>query len=179
MDWPGIVSALIHIPRMAESALRSLNNLLEKFHHSFWFYVMADADRYITIAIYIAPAILLIAPLIVKVSHEKTIHLKGSFFMGRDWMEPSLSRTVLFTARHSGAFFFNQAKRRAHYLFNETIFLSFLNLFILRSWIWSFFYFLVSCKWFLMTQWVECDMVFDCLLGDCPHIVFLGILVFH
>jgi glycosylphosphatidylinositol transamidase len=50
-----------------EGVLRSLNNLLEKFHHSFWFYIMADADRYINIAIYIGPAILLIAPLIVKV----------------------------------------------------------------------------------------------------------------
>ncbi|ORY05097.1 Gaa1-domain-containing protein [Basidiobolus meristosporus CBS 931.73] len=42
---------------LIESTLRSINNLLEHFHQSFFFYLLPDASRYVSIALYIPPVI--------------------------------------------------------------------------------------------------------------------------
>ncbi|KAJ3212594.1 Glycosyl phosphatidyl inositol protein transamidase complex subunit, partial [Dinochytrium kinnereticum] len=44
-----------------EATLRCFNNLLERLHHSFWFYIMCTVTGFIPIAFYIAPVILLAA----------------------------------------------------------------------------------------------------------------------
>ncbi|KAI9351775.1 Gaa1-like protein [Zopfochytrium polystomum] len=49
----------IHIEQMLESAIRTFGNLLERLHHSFWFYIMSSIWTYIPIAFYIAPVIML------------------------------------------------------------------------------------------------------------------------
>lgn len=51
--------------RTMEGVLRSLNNLLERFHQSFFFYLLPANSHYISIGDYIPAAILMVASLIV------------------------------------------------------------------------------------------------------------------
>ena len=46
---PGPRSGLPHLARLLEGVFRSLNNLLERFHQSFFFYLMPATSRYISI----------------------------------------------------------------------------------------------------------------------------------
>ncbi|XP_033113409.1 glycosylphosphatidylinositol anchor attachment 1 protein-like [Anneissia japonica] len=48
--------------RILEGIFRSLNNLLERFHQSFFFYFLAATHRYISIGLYMPPFGLVIAP---------------------------------------------------------------------------------------------------------------------
>ncbi|KAG7188931.1 hypothetical protein KM043_008532 [Ampulex compressa] len=52
--------------RVVESIVRSLNNLLERFHQSYFFYLLASTDRYISIGLYMRPLVLMIACLFIK-----------------------------------------------------------------------------------------------------------------
>ena len=54
---------------MIEGLFRSLNNLLERFHQSFFFYLLPATGRYVSIGLYMQPFGFLAAPLIVKVRH--------------------------------------------------------------------------------------------------------------
>ncbi|KAJ3094098.1 Glycosyl phosphatidyl inositol protein transamidase complex subunit, partial [Phlyctochytrium planicorne] len=54
----GYVSPMT-IEMFMESTLRCFNGLLERLHHSFWFYIMCTVRGFIPIAFYIAPVILL------------------------------------------------------------------------------------------------------------------------
>ncbi|KAG8261111.1 Glycosylphosphatidylinositol anchor attachment 1 protein [Homalodisca vitripennis] len=49
-----------------EGLLRSLNNLLERFHQSFFFYLLPDTDRYVSIGIYMPCMELLAGALFLK-----------------------------------------------------------------------------------------------------------------
>ncbi|KAJ3012736.1 hypothetical protein HKX48_006111 [Thoreauomyces humboldtii] len=55
------------IGRALESSLRSFNNLLERLHHAYWFYLMPTASSYIPMSVYIPPVILLAVTLIFEV----------------------------------------------------------------------------------------------------------------
>lgn len=46
------VSGFYHIGRVLEGVLRSLNNLLERFHQSYFFYFLPSNDRFIPIGIF-------------------------------------------------------------------------------------------------------------------------------
>ncbi|KAI8824481.1 Gaa1-like protein [Fimicolochytrium jonesii] len=52
--------------RSIESMLRSLNNLLERLHHSYWFYLMPTASAYIPLSRYLPPVALLSVTLILE-----------------------------------------------------------------------------------------------------------------
>lgn len=52
--------------RILEGTFRSLNNLLERFHQSFFFYLLPAHHRYISIGLYIPALALLIATLYIK-----------------------------------------------------------------------------------------------------------------
>lgn len=54
------------IGRIIESIVRSLNNLLERFHQSFFFYLLASTERYISIGVYMRPLVLIIGGLFIK-----------------------------------------------------------------------------------------------------------------
>ena len=54
------------VGRVVESIVRSLNNLLERFHQSYFFYLLPSTDRYVSIGIYTVPFILIIATLFIK-----------------------------------------------------------------------------------------------------------------
>lgn len=47
--------------RVVESIFRSLNNLLEHFHQSFFFYILMQADRFVSVGTYLPSAMLVAA----------------------------------------------------------------------------------------------------------------------
>ncbi|KAJ2551081.1 Glycosyl phosphatidyl inositol protein transamidase complex subunit [Coemansia sp. RSA 1933] len=55
--------------RTIESTMRSLNNLLEHFHQSFFFYILPANQRYISIGDYVPAAGLMIGSLLVQAMH--------------------------------------------------------------------------------------------------------------
>lgn len=52
--------------RVVEGVFRSLNNLLERFHQSFFFYLLPSTDRYVSIGLYMPPFGLLVLPVAIK-----------------------------------------------------------------------------------------------------------------
>ncbi|KAI8357897.1 Gaa1-like protein [Choanephora cucurbitarum] len=54
------------IGRLVESTFRSLNNLLEHFHQSFFFYLLPQPNRYVSISQYMPPIILFACGLIFQ-----------------------------------------------------------------------------------------------------------------
>lgn len=55
-----------HMGRVLEGVFRSLNNLLERFHQSFFFYILPSTRRYISIGLYMPPFGLIAAPVLLK-----------------------------------------------------------------------------------------------------------------
>lgn len=53
--------------RVVEGIFRSLNNLLERFHQSFFFYLLPACRRYVSIGLYMPPFALIVAPALFKV----------------------------------------------------------------------------------------------------------------
>ncbi|KAI8833204.1 Gaa1-like protein [Chytridium lagenaria] len=51
--------SMVNLGLFLEATLRCFNNLLERLHHSFWFYIMCTVNGFIPIVFYIAPVILL------------------------------------------------------------------------------------------------------------------------
>ncbi|KAJ2864195.1 Glycosyl phosphatidyl inositol protein transamidase complex subunit [Coemansia erecta] len=66
MVSPATIRAL---GRTIESTMRSLNNLLEHFHQSFFFYILPANQRYISIGDYIPAAGLMVASLLFQAMH--------------------------------------------------------------------------------------------------------------
>lgn len=75
--------------RALEGMFRSLNNLLERFHQSFFFYLLPSTHRYVSIGLYMPPlGCLIVGPLctavvfwILSVKEEETTgELSRSFF---------------------------------------------------------------------------------------------------
>lgn len=52
--------------RLVESTVRSLNNLLEHLHQSFFFYLLSGVQRYTSIGLYMPPVIILGVSFIFK-----------------------------------------------------------------------------------------------------------------
>lgn len=50
---------IIIIPRSVESTLRTMNNLLERLHASFFFYIMTGPERFLKIGYFLPSAILI------------------------------------------------------------------------------------------------------------------------
>ncbi|GAA54130.1 glycosylphosphatidylinositol anchor attachment 1 protein [Clonorchis sinensis] len=62
--------------KFVEGILRSLNNLQERLHQSFWYYLLPNPMRYISIGVYIPPVLILIGSLLIKLLHyERRCHL--------------------------------------------------------------------------------------------------------
>ncbi|KAF9100098.1 Glycosyl phosphatidyl inositol protein transamidase complex subunit [Mortierella sp. AD031] len=62
IDKPGWHSHRFNLHRIGhllESSVRSLNNLLEHLHQSFFFYLLSDVKRYTSIGLYMPPVIIL------------------------------------------------------------------------------------------------------------------------
>lgn len=48
------------VGKVVESIIRSVNNLLERFHQSFFFYLLPSTDRYISIGKYLYNSIFIV-----------------------------------------------------------------------------------------------------------------------
>nr|CAD7447760.1 unnamed protein product [Timema bartmani] len=62
----GSPAVFYQLGRVMEGLFRSLNNLLERFHQSYFFYLQPTTDRYISIGMYMPPLGLLCAALLIK-----------------------------------------------------------------------------------------------------------------
>ncbi|KAF5740409.1 GPI transamidase component family protein [Tripterygium wilfordii] len=49
--------------RLIEGVIRSVNNLLEKFHQSFFLYLLTSPSKFVSVGVYMIPFALLVAPL--------------------------------------------------------------------------------------------------------------------
>ncbi|GIY37017.1 glycosylphosphatidylinositol anchor attachment 1 protein [Caerostris darwini] len=58
--------SLIQMGRILEGIIRSLNNLLEKFHQSFFFYLLPSTRSYVSIGLYMPPFALIALPVLIK-----------------------------------------------------------------------------------------------------------------
>eukprot|EP01018_Ginkgo_biloba_P034046 Gb_21413 [translate_table: standard] len=56
-------SYILKLGRLLEGVVRSVNNLLEKFHQSFFLYFLTSSGRFISVGVYMIPFVLLIIPL--------------------------------------------------------------------------------------------------------------------
>lgn len=59
------ISFLLKLGRLLEGVVRSVNNLLEKFHQSFFLYFLTSSSRFISIGVYMIPFALLVIPLVI------------------------------------------------------------------------------------------------------------------
>lgn len=59
-------SSLMQVGLVVEGIVRSLNNLLERFNRSYWFYLLPSTRRYISIGYYMIPFGLITVPLLIK-----------------------------------------------------------------------------------------------------------------
>nr|XP_002129998.1 glycosylphosphatidylinositol anchor attachment 1 protein [Ciona intestinalis] len=58
-------AGLVRVGKMVEGICRSLNNLLERFHQSFFFYFLPSLERYVSIGMYMpALGLVLLAPVL-------------------------------------------------------------------------------------------------------------------
>ncbi|KAH7446281.1 hypothetical protein KP509_01G049800 [Ceratopteris richardii] len=62
----GQVGSLLKFGRLVEGTIRSVNNLLEKFHQSFFLYFLAGPSRFVSVGIYTIPLMLLLVTLPLK-----------------------------------------------------------------------------------------------------------------
>lgn len=53
---------LLRVGRLVEGVIRSVNNLLEKFHHSCFLYLLTSPSRFVSVGVYMIAFLLLIAP---------------------------------------------------------------------------------------------------------------------
>ncbi|VDK46430.1 unnamed protein product [Anisakis simplex] len=60
--------SFLHFARICEGTLRSLNNILERFHQSYFLYILSNPKRFISVAYYMPSIGILLFPLIVLVS---------------------------------------------------------------------------------------------------------------
>ena len=58
---------LLKATRIIESTLRSINNLQERFHQSFFFYLLPSSHHYISIAMYMPVFGLLVLPILIQI----------------------------------------------------------------------------------------------------------------
>ncbi|KAJ1815520.1 Glycosyl phosphatidyl inositol protein transamidase complex subunit, partial [Coemansia sp. RSA 2599] len=65
----GRTSNLVSVGRTVEATLRSLNNLLERFHQSFFFYLLSSDKKFISIGNYVPAVAMLAAALLFHAMH--------------------------------------------------------------------------------------------------------------
>eukprot|EP00201_Polytomella_parva_P024603 CAMPEP_0175045882 /NCGR_PEP_ID=MMETSP0052_2-20121109/4705_1 /TAXON_ID=51329 ORGANISM="Polytomella parva, Strain SAG 63-3" /NCGR_SAMPLE_ID=MMETSP0052_2 /ASSEMBLY_ACC=CAM_ASM_000194 /LENGTH=475 /DNA_ID=CAMNT_0016309533 /DNA_START=449 /DNA_END=1874 /DNA_ORIENTATION=+ len=69
-------SIMIPLIETLELAFRSLNNLVERFHHSFFLYLLSDEYNFVSIERYIEPAVFCIIALVVQAYGEFHSHMR-------------------------------------------------------------------------------------------------------
>lgn len=62
----GHIGSLIKFGRLLEGMIRSVNNLLEKFHQSFFLYFLTGPNKFVSVGVYTIPLLLLLITLPLK-----------------------------------------------------------------------------------------------------------------
>lgn len=79
--------------RLIEGVIRSVNNLLEKFHQSFFLYLLTASNRFISVGVYMIPFLLLVAPLPIAAaslfSDSNNSTPKSTPFKSWKWLQPT------------------------------------------------------------------------------------------
>ncbi|XP_050307434.1 glycosylphosphatidylinositol anchor attachment 1 protein [Anthonomus grandis grandis] len=98
----GVRVSFLSIGRLIEGIFRSMNNLLERFHQSFFFYILPSSDRYISIGLYMPAACMIAAAVIIKACAKWHRHQENK----KDNLPANYIKVViLFVALHiCGAF---------------------------------------------------------------------------
>uniref|UniRef100_A0A1D1Y2S1 Glycosylphosphatidylinositol anchor attachment 1 protein n=1 Tax=Anthurium amnicola TaxID=1678845 RepID=A0A1D1Y2S1_9ARAE len=97
--------------RLIEGVIRSVNNLLEKFHQSFFLYLLTSPNKFVSVGVYMVAFALLVAPLPIvaaalfsdniktsdstNISHQKTPSSDTSSQTGCRWKWLHSARVVL------------------------------------------------------------------------------------
>ncbi|GFH16200.1 uncharacterized protein HaLaN_12575, partial [Haematococcus lacustris] len=68
---PQLPAKAVQLAEFLELCLRSLNNLDERFHHSYFLYAITSLTGFVTVEHYILPLVLLIAALLMKVGKQQ------------------------------------------------------------------------------------------------------------
>jgi len=63
----------LDVVRILEGGVRSLNNILEKFHQSYFFYLLPHSNKFISIAFYMPSIVILLIPVIILALREWTL----------------------------------------------------------------------------------------------------------
>ena len=66
--YGAVFDTVMSVASMLEGIFRSLNNLLEKLHHSEFYYLTPSRDTFLSLGRYLPPLGLLLAPMILEVS---------------------------------------------------------------------------------------------------------------
>lgn len=84
---------LLHGARLVEGVTRSVNNLLEKFHQSFFLYLLTSPNKFVSVGVYMIAFLLLIAPLPVVAAslysdaHKCTSEIKNNEVTSADFVD--------------------------------------------------------------------------------------------
>lgn len=86
MVCDGEIGSFQSLGRIVEGTVRSISNLMEHFHQSFYFYVLPNTYQYVSIGNYMIPFALMLIPIALEVlkallNHKlRTIHITLGFF---------------------------------------------------------------------------------------------------
>ncbi|KQK09209.1 glycosylphosphatidylinositol anchor attachment 1 protein [Brachypodium distachyon] len=75
-------SFIVRGGRLIEGVVRSVNNLLEKFHQSFFLYFLAAPSKFVSVGVYMIPFALLLAPLPIVAAALADSKTKGKSLDG-------------------------------------------------------------------------------------------------
>ncbi|KAL3636642.1 hypothetical protein CASFOL_018941 [Castilleja foliolosa] len=94
------VQFVLRVGRLVEGVIRSINNLLEKFHQSFFLYLLTSPSRFASVGVYMIAFALLVVPLPLVAAalfSDATKHKKGkniiSFNPSWNWL--NAAKTIL------------------------------------------------------------------------------------
>lgn len=77
--------AVIGLSECIELMLRSCNSLLERLHHSYFYYLITNAHEFVTVEIFLIPVLMMLLSLslsvsvhLSKYSHPACLHLSSA-----------------------------------------------------------------------------------------------------
>ncbi|KAK9511283.1 hypothetical protein O3M35_005864 [Rhynocoris fuscipes] len=65
-EGSGYHISLHNVSRVVEGIFRSINNLLERFHQSYFFYLLTDTDRFVSIGLYMPCIGMMVGALLIR-----------------------------------------------------------------------------------------------------------------
>ncbi|XP_015921772.1 glycosylphosphatidylinositol anchor attachment 1 protein [Parasteatoda tepidariorum] len=153
---------LVQLGRVVEGTVRSLNNLLEKFHQSFFFYLLPSTRSYVSIGLYMPPFALIAVPILLKALYlylnghkSESLSCKFNYWIALDsYIFHLMCGLIIFLVP-------NYIHHVTHYFHIPTSDLMYYTLLILMS-VWLIFASITTPK--VMSQKFEYKMCFTLLM---------------